>query len=238
MSGSGHHKILELHQRYGDVVRIAPNHLIYGSPEAWNDMMGHRKRGQDENGKDPDFWRRNDKFTLVGSDRERHSRLRKILSHSFSAQAMVEQQPIFQRYVSLLIEKLKAISAGGPSAKGPAVDINAWYNWTTFDIAGDLIFGEPFGCLEKSQYHPWVKLIFMHIKGIAFSTAVIRFPFADSLVKLITPKSVAKDVQTHDEFTEAQVAKRLGFNNPRQDFMEPMIKAHRKDVSPSNNMKC
>ena len=31
---------------------------------------------------------------------------------------------------------------------------------TTFDIIGDLAFGEPFGCLETSQNHGWIKLIF------------------------------------------------------------------------------
>ncbi|CAG9996205.1 unnamed protein product [Clonostachys byssicola] len=224
MSGTGHKKMLELHEKYGDIVRIAPNQLSFGYPEAWEGMMGHRKRGQDENGKDPDFWRGDDNLTLVGSDRERHGRLRKILSHGFSAQAMMEQQPIFQRYASLLIQRLKAASEDGKP-----LEITSWYNWTTFDMAGDLIFGEPFGCLEKAQYHPWVKLIFMHIKGIAISTAVIRFPFGSSLIGLFTPKSVARDIETHSEFTKAQVAKRMAYRNPRPDFMESMIKAHNKD---------
>ncbi|KAH8882081.1 cytochrome P450 [Thozetella sp. PMI_491] len=203
MSGSGHKKMLQLHEKYWDV----------------DDMKGHRKRGQDENGKDPDFWRGDDKLTLVGSSRGRHGRLRKILSHGLSAQAMMAQQPTFQRHASLFLSRLKAASE-------EAVEITSWYNWTTFDIAGGLIFGEPFGCLEKSEYHPWVKLIFMHIKGIAFSTAVIRFPFANNLIALATPKAVVKDVQAHAEFTEAQVSKRLAFQTPRPDFMESMIKAH------------
>ncbi|KAF5989882.1 hypothetical protein FBULB1_507 [Fusarium bulbicola] len=54
-SGAGHKKIYDLHQIYGDIVRVAPNELSFGYPEAWEDVMGHRKRGQAENGKDPDF---------------------------------------------------------------------------------------------------------------------------------------------------------------------------------------
>jgi len=216
---------LELHLKYGEVVRVAPNQLSLGYPEAWDDVMGHRKGGQDENGKDPDFWRGDDSLTLVGSSRERHKRLRKILSHGFSAQAMVEQQPIFQKYASLLVERLhQACERDG------SVEMTSFYNWTLFDMAGDLIFGEPFGCLDQTRYHPWVKLIFMHIKGIAISTAVIRFPFADAFIRLMTPKSVAKDIQTHSEFTKAQVAKRIAYKNPRPDFMESMIRAHEEDV--------
>ncbi|KAH7142783.1 cytochrome P450 [Dactylonectria estremocensis] len=220
LSGSGHKRIYELHQEYGDIVRIAPNELVFGAPSAWDDMMGHRKRGQDENGKDPDFWPRNDNLTLVGSDRERHGRLRKILSHGFSAQAMMDQQPIFHQYVSLLIEKLKVATA-----KGEAQDMVAWYNWATFDMIGDLMFGESFGCLENSHYHPWVKLIFKHIKGILFSTVLIRFPIINYISRFLIPKDVKRDMETHAEFVEAQVAKRLAFNDARPDFMESMIKA-------------
>ncbi|KAF4466375.1 cytochrome P450 [Fusarium albosuccineum] len=224
ISGAGHKKIYDLHQKYGDIVRVAPNQLSFGYPEAWNDIMGHRKRGQAENGKDPDFWRGDDPYTLVGSNRERHSRLRKILSHGFSAQAMMEQQPVFQRYVNLMIDRLKSASSGDQ-----AVEMTKWLNWATFDMAGDLIFGESFGCLEKSEYHPWVKLLFRHIQGIAVSTALIRYPFADALIKLMTPKSIVRDIQAHNDFTEAQVGKRMAYKNPRPDFMESMIRAHEKD---------
>ncbi|OCK74493.1 cytochrome P450 [Lepidopterella palustris CBS 459.81] len=224
MSGAGHKKMLELHQKYGDVVRITPNQLSFGYPEAWDEIMGHRKRDQDENGKDPDFWDDQDKLTLVGSNRERHRRLRKILSHGFSAQAMVAQQATFQRYASLLIERLKAASDGGQ-----AVEMTQWYNWTTFDIAGDLIFGEPFGCLDNLDHHPWVKLIFEHIRGIAISTAVIRFPFGRRLIKAITPRSVARDIKTHNEFTKAQVDKRFALQDARPDLMESIIKARAEE---------
>ncbi|KAI1017797.1 hypothetical protein LB504_003823 [Fusarium proliferatum] len=222
-SGSGHKKIYHLHQIYGDIVRVAPNELSFGYPEAWEDVMGHRKRGQAENGKDPDFWRGNDIYTLVGSDRERHSRLRKILSHGFSAQAMMEQQPVFQRYVNTMMKKLREVSSGGQS-----VEMTQWLNWATFDMAGDLIFGESFDCLEKAQYHPWVKLLYKHIEGFAVSTALIRYPFADTIIKFMTPKHVAQDIKAHSDFTKAQVGKRMAYENPRPDFMESMIRAYEK----------
>ncbi|KAH7006917.1 cytochrome P450 [Ilyonectria destructans] len=223
MSGSAHKKIFELHQQYGDVVRIAPDELIFGYPEAWNDIMGHRKRDQEENGKDPDFWRDNDDLTLVGSTRERHRRIRKILSHGFSAQAMIDQQPLFQGYVSLLMDRLKTASAGGE-----AQDMVTWYNWATFDMIGDLVFGEPFGCLETSSYHPWVKLIFKHIKGMAIANSVVKFPLANTLLKMMIPKDVSRDIEAHFKLTEAKVAKRLAIEADRPDFMQSIIWARDK----------
>lgn len=207
------------------MVRVAPNELIFGYPEAFNDIMGHRKRGQDENGKDPDFWHGND-LTLVGSNRERHSRLRKTLSHGFSAQAMMDQEPIFRKYVNLLIDRLNTAVTSEP-----VQEITAWYNWATFDMIGDLVFGEPFGCLENTRYHPWVKLIFKNIELQAIATALSKYPLAMALSKWVTPKDVQRDVQTHHEFINAQVNKRLSLTEARPDFMQSMIRGRDKSVS-------
>ncbi|KAJ5648686.1 cytochrome P450 [Penicillium lividum] len=224
MSGKAHKRILELHEKYGDIVRIAPNELIFCYPEAFNDIMGHRKQGEEENGKDQDFWKE-DSITLTGSNGQNHRRVRRILSHAFSAKAMAEQEPLIKGYVELLIEKLKIAVAGDESQ-----EMTSWYNWTTFDIIGDLAYADPFGCLQTSSYHPWVKLIFKHIKGLAINNSVAKFPFAQSLLKLMMPKEVAKDIRAHHEFNQAKVAKRLSLKDPRPDFMQSMINAREKNL--------
>jgi hypothetical protein len=50
------------------------------------------------------------------------------------------------KYFDLLIKRLYENYAK------PINSVN-WYNFTTFDIIGDLTFGEPFGCLENSKMH-------------------------------------------------------------------------------------
>lgn len=225
ISGAAHKKMLALHEKYGEVVRVAPDELIFCYPEAFNEIMGHRKRGQEENGKDPDFWRE-DAITLTGSNGERHRRVRRILSHAFSAQAMVEQQPHIMQYVNLLIDRLKKVAEGGEPQ-----EMTGWYNWTTFDVIGDLAYGDPFGCLEKSAYHPWIKLIFTHFKGMTINNAVSKFPLARFLLRLFTPQRVLDDVKEHHAFNESQVAKRLSVQEPRPDFMQSMINAREKNVS-------
>jgi cytochrome P450 len=224
IKGDAHHRILALHEKYGEVVRIAPDELIFCYPEAFTHIMGHRKRGEEENGKDPDFWRE-DTITLTGSNGERHRRVRRILSHAFSAQAMAEQQPLIKQYVNLLIERLKTVAEGGQPQ-----EMTGWYNWTTFDIIGDLAYGDPFGCLETSSYHPWIKLIFKHLNGMAINNSVSKFPLARFLLKFFTPKRIVKDVEQHHEFNKAKVAKRLSVQEPRPDFMQCMINAREKNV--------
>jgi len=162
---------------------------------------------------------------MIAVNREDHGRMRKVLSHGFSAQAMMAQQPLIQGYVSLLIEKLKTACK-----TGEAQDMTAWYNWTTFDVIGDLSFGEPFGCLDQSKYHPWVAMIFSHIKGTAFLAAIRKFPYADLLVKMLMSKEDHEKYQAHLALTKANVAKRLALKESRFDFVESMARAYEKGV--------
>ncbi|KAL3295061.1 cytochrome P450 [Colletotrichum asianum] len=199
VGGQPHKHIAELHAQYGPVVRIAPAQLSYTDPSAWKDIFGHRKQGQAEHSKDPIFhapFRGN----IIGADRDDHRRFRRFLSHGFSAQAMMNQQPLITQYVDLLIQRLHENAEGGTRK----LDMVSWYNWCTFDIISDLAFGEPFGCLQNSDYHPWVSAIFGAVKQ-------------NALLGLIGRKA-----QEHLDLTYAKVDKRLDLATPRPDFIQAM----------------
>ena len=88
-----------------------------------------------------------------------HQRMRRGMMAAFSDKAIRGQEASFSYLcIDQIISKLKDKGADGPQ------NVVAWYNWCTFDIMGDLSFGESFGCLEETQYHTWVKSIFDFIK--------------------------------------------------------------------------
>lgn len=58
----------------------------------------------------------------------------------------MEQEDIIQLYVNKFITGI-----GKMCDKGMEFNLVNWYNFTTFDIIGDLAFGEPFGCLDRGQ---------------------------------------------------------------------------------------
>ncbi|KAK7416002.1 hypothetical protein QQZ08_012155 [Neonectria magnoliae] len=217
VSGKSHKKILELHQKYGHVVRVAPDELSFTDPAAWTDIIGFRKRGQGENGKDPVFWKAQ-QHSVISANRDNHRRQRRVLAHGFSAQSMVDQQDLIQSYVNLLIQRLRENCGDG---KRP-LEVTSWFNWTTFDIIGDLVFGEPFGCLENSNYHPWISLIFSRIRTSSVSTVIRRFPFGSHFIKILLSKKALRRFHAHFQMTQEKVAKRLEMEGPRADFMESM----------------
>jgi len=81
-------------------------------------------------------------WCVVGTD----SNKRRYFSHGFSDKALREQQVILLKHFNIWIEKL------GQQHSEP-VNMMKWYQLATFDIIGDLTFGEGFGCLESSELH-------------------------------------------------------------------------------------
>ncbi|KAM6530353.1 hypothetical protein FALCPG4_008476 [Fusarium falciforme] len=219
LQGQSHQRILKLHQKYGPIVRIGPNFLSFNHPDAMKEIRGHRKTGTGENSKEPHAATPN-ADNIIGANRPDHQRFRRALANGFSARTMQEQEPIIKSYVDSFIQVLHEECADG---KEP-VNVEQWLNFLTFDIVGDLAFGESFGCLVEKKYNPWVRHIFKGIKDIAYMTNFGRIPWLARILKLFTPKSVSNKWAEHREISSEKVRKRLAMEYDRPDFVDSMVK--------------
>jgi len=226
--GDPHKTILNLHQRYdADIVRISPNELSFQHPDAWKDIMGHRSGGGQswENEKDPDIVEER-RIDIISAGRRDHARYRRILSHSFSARSMQDQQPIIMTYMDLFTKRLRSVAGRGP------VDMVMWYSSTTLDIIGDLTFGESFGCLERStNYHPWVRVIFENIKMLSLINLARSFWILAPLLKMLVPRDLVEKGKSHRVFVREKVDRRMALGTPRPDFAESMLKKGNEPLS-------
>lgn len=139
-------------KKYGDPVRISTNELIFGSMKSWQDIYG---QSSNPCTKEPSFY---DMFTATGAtsilneiDRGQHSRLRRLVSHSFSERALLQDEAIISQRVDVYINTVIAPAA----RRGESVDI---YNKTMehyLDIVSYLSFGKSFdsisGCGEMNH---------------------------------------------------------------------------------------
>jgi cytochrome P450 len=129
LGGTTKENVTQLHDKYGDVVRVSPNEVSFISGEtAWQDIYGFRTgqhKGQQNMLKDPVWYPKssNGAPSLLQSDDEAHSRGRRILSHAFSEKALAGQEPLLQRFVDMLIDELRESAA---TTDGPQ-DIADWY---------------------------------------------------------------------------------------------------------------
>src|ERR1700753_1497845 len=201
----------QMHDKYGPVVRVTPTELSFNGAQAWEDIYGHRQ-GLTNMHKDPVHVGSVDPIpgvtTLTMADDANHSRQRRALAYPFSQKALMEQEYIVQGYVDMFIEKL-----GAKSDKESMVNLVDYLNYTTFDIIGDLAFGEPFGCLEDEMFHDWVSLIFETIKVGALEQATRRFADAGGPVHTFLlnriPKSLRALRRSHLLRSREKVLRRL-----------------------------
>lgn len=142
--------------------------------------------------------------------------MRRLLAHAFSEKALKGQETIMKHYVDLLVSQFHK------QAKDPntcVVDMVRWYNFTTFDLIGDLAFGEPFGCLRDGVLHPWIEMVFASIKGSDFLRHARRFPSPlKELIKCIIPSTIIKGRADQFQFSADRAKNRMNEDLEREDF--------------------
>lgn len=216
--------VVELHKQYGEIIRVAPDELAFANPAAWNDIHGHRTKGQLEMEKSAKFYRPIKGATrdIITADREEHSKLRRTLAHGFSDKALRDQEPLIKKYVDLFIQRLHENCTDGSKM----LDMTAWYNYTTFDVIGDLAFGEPFGCLENSRYHSWVSTILSLARVGTIVQSLAQYPMIKALLDACVPFAERMNKQRQDflDISKVKLKDRIEKHQDRPDLVEPMLK--------------
>ncbi|KAK2461176.1 hypothetical protein APHAL10511_006703 [Amanita phalloides] len=165
VSKMGHRSetVHKAHQKYGPIVRIAPNHISIADPDALNAVYGHGNGARKSNFYDAFVSIRRGVFNT--RDRAEHTRKRKIIAHVFSQKSVLEFEPQLKHYVSQLItqwDRLYDLARKGMSGNDGEggwegrdgrlyLDVLPWANYLAFDIIGDLAFGAPFGMLQVAK---------------------------------------------------------------------------------------
>ena len=239
--------LLDLYTKYGSIVRIAPNELAFSEPDAWKDIYGHRVgavQGAEEMDKYHTFYRtKGEVLSISSGDREYHGRLRRQLAHGFSERALREQEPLIGSYMTLLVERLREhcvdrehvdAESGLPTQK--KLDMKTWYNWTTFDVIGDLVFGESFGSLERAKDDPWVEAINGSIQYLGIINGVKHMGLERLFMWLV--KITNKNRAEHDRRMMDKLHRRVQMEKERPDLIEGLLKKREEWVSHSFKEIC
>ncbi|KAK2040847.1 cytochrome P450 [Colletotrichum somersetense] len=162
--------MVDLHRKYGPIVRIGPNRLAMEGSIAWPQVYSVRSSSDGtEFGKQRGYLYPTDHLSLLGANKDDHRRQRRQLNHAFSAAALHEQEHIVMKYInqfiSILTEKAK---------KGEVLNIVDWINYTTFDIIGDLCFADAFHGLDGDT--AYVQNAFRGLIGTHINRFLWHFP--------------------------------------------------------------
>ena len=223
--------IYDVHEKYGEVVRLAPNELSFAKEEVWRNIFeGHH--GNKPFPKSPVLFgpAPGQVHSIVTvADHHDHARMRKLMKLAFTKKALKAQQPIIERHGDLFIDRLRTeATAAGAHGRGLVLNIADWLSFFTFDVMGDLVFGESFNCLKDGAFHEWVRLIFTNAKALAIFSVIRYSPILESVVMRLMARRLVQDAHDHIELAEAKIHTRLNYEKPREDFMTPFIE-HNQD---------
>lgn len=216
LSGHFHHDILELHKKYGPVIRVAPEELIYSDAVLWRDAYAHRA-GHAEFPRSTIIENVNGASDIITANEGDHVRFRDQLSRAFSESSLRKQESRILGHVDLLIQQLSE-----RSMRGETVDLVQWFSWAVFDIIGDLSFGESFGCLEAGRFHPWINSTFGSLKTIMHYD-VLRDYGLMPLASLLMPKALQEARLENFHYVCAAVKKRTHHGSQRGDFLDTIL---------------
>jgi hypothetical protein len=144
--------------------------------------------------------------TILSAPKDEHARFRRVLAHAFSEKGLREQSDRIYSFVDSFIERLSALAKSGE-----VVDMVAWFNvsitshlelvctgnatdhaqMVTFDIIGNLAFGESFHSLDRGKLHPWASNIPGNVRYAVVGSIYVRLGLSRLIPYLLDKKTVA-----------------------------------------------
>lgn len=97
----------------------------------------------------------------------------------------------------------------------------------TFDVMGDLVFGESFGCLASSDYHTWISFIFSAIKCGPYMRATRLIPALRYLAPFFVPKSIFRGLNYHQQISISKAKNRQSHGANDHDLISGFMKPGR-----------
>ncbi|PLB42473.1 cytochrome P450 [Aspergillus candidus] len=234
LMGVLHSKTKEAHDRYGEAVRTEPNSLSYNSAQAWHDICGHRTiKGKVLFEKDQEWQVRSPdgSWHIVGANGEEHRRLRRLLAHAFSEKSLKVQEGYLHSYVEFFMSRLHQKIAEG----NDVVDMTSWFNFMTFDVIGDLAFGEPFELLKQGKAERYLSSIFGFLEAQVYmrtATRLVTKSWLKFVTGLLTPKHLQDDFVFQYEMARDRLTRRVASDTDRQDFVYHMLRGSREKIGP------
>ncbi|KAH7019600.1 cytochrome P450, partial [Ilyonectria destructans] len=221
--GRIHSAVADAHTKYGaKYFRIAPNELSFPTVESWKAIYGHPTGGRQiaPKGSFCEVFAASFSSKCVGSERDpkRHSVMRKMLSPAFSQRGLLEQEKIISgiidKFVKVLGEK------AGPGTE--RLNMTKWYEMNSFNILGEMAFGESFHSLDTGTPHFWADVVLEHLYVVTLLDNLRRIGWLSKLAGLLIPAWILTSNQ-NSNYSRQQVEKRLAMQESRNDFVSLLI---------------
>ena len=139
--------------------------------------------------------------------------MRRLVMPAFSDRAIQRQEPALQAHVTRLIQQLN-------DRQSRPVDIGKQMSYLTFDILGEVGFGESFNTLQSKLNRFLVELLFMLPKAGVMAASLNGMSILKPLLLLILPRGILAQSRTLWQVCREKVRQRIEMSDEdRGDIM-------------------
>ena len=147
--GHAHLTAIELHKKYGPVVRIAPNHVSIADPKMIP-IIYNTKETFTKTGFYPIqciSWKKQPEMNLFSTrDPEYHRVEKRKVGAAYSLANLLQSEQAIDSCSELFMSRL-----GEFASRNEPVDLGAWLQYYAFDVVGEVTFASKLGFLEQGK---------------------------------------------------------------------------------------
>lgn len=214
--------LVDLHEQYGDVIRVSPNEIAFSTASSVDPIhgakAGNMAKGQFYGG-DPN---RPANSMLSTPDLTEHRWRRKIWERGFGTIQLKVYEKRVVHHLDVLVSQLS-------KRAGTVVDMTQWAEFFAYDVMSDLGFSEAFGMLEEGEPHRYVSALHGNARLLY---AVAQTPWIKPLLWLF-PIDVQSKQDGYDfrQITRDTYERRRARREVQQDMFET-ISTNSKGLGP------
>ncbi|KAK4225971.1 hypothetical protein QBC38DRAFT_249076 [Podospora fimiseda] len=209
--GNGHIHLANLHAQYGPIVRIGPGVVSVAHPDSTEIIQGPRTKCV----KGPNYDVTLPYTSLFAArDPKVHAARRKVWNPAFSEKAIKGYNERIRGYQDRLISKLA-------EQEGKPVNISRWLLWYSFDVMGDMAFGQSYNMIETAQNHWAIDLQEAGLKPVSWMLPMWFFKLFQDI------PFAAKDWHTHWAFCKERLIERIQNTPDIADIMSFLLSGYK-----------
>ncbi|KAF2964007.1 hypothetical protein GQX73_g9563 [Xylaria multiplex] len=141
---------VELHRKYGPIVRLAPNRYSFADPEALKPIYGHgtdfRKSEWYSAFNVPHPYSLERWSIFSTTDPKIHAQQRKPFTNMYSMSSLISYEPYVDECADIFTQRLSEFARAGQ-----AIDMGHWLQCFAFDVIGLITSGERYGFLDRGE---------------------------------------------------------------------------------------
>ncbi|OQE74125.1 hypothetical protein PENNAL_c0084G11992 [Penicillium nalgiovense] len=145
--GDLHLDMMRCHEKYGDIVRYAPNRVLFNSNTGLKEIYAFTKQVQKSAAYGAMVHRAPNTLTLI--DKKQHGRKRRTIAQGFGDNALRGFEDTIMGLVRTFCDSLVQDTSAGEWSSPQ--NMAKWSNYLTFDIMSSVIFGESFDLIGSPE---------------------------------------------------------------------------------------